>query len=496
MQSRSGRHRGLALHQRGVCRRDQSIEPPVAGSGRPHEQIVIPDRNLICLKPLACKLLHDGPASTPRPPARLPPLDAPSKMLKKIATTDVQLGMFLQAMEGSWLAHPFWKTKFVIREQRDLDALRSSGVPAVWIDLSKGSDLPAGAAAAMSEPPVRPAATHAPDGAGPGGATGHAQEAATNGVSLREEMERAAKIVRQSRDAVIDLFGQARLGKAVSSERCLPLVEEVAGSVARNPSALISLARLKTKDDYTYMHSVAVCALMVALARQLGLDEAQTREAGMAGLLHDIGKMMVPLELLNKAGPLTEPEFGQVRCHPRRGYEALKEGRSVSEAVLDVCLHHHEKIDGSGYPDHLIGDQIGLMARMGAVCDVYDAVTSVRPYKEPWDPGASIQRMAQWTGHFDRVVFQAFVKSVGIYPVGTLVRLESGRLAVVVDRNPANLVAPTVKVFYSVRSKMPIPVQLVDLGASTCRDRIVGRESSREWGFKQLDDLWRLPSNP
>ena len=405
-------------------------------------------------------------------------------MLKKIPTSQVQLGMFLQSMEGSWLSHPFWKTKFVLQDPADLEALRTSGVVAVWIDVSKGGDLaspPTSGAAPSVQVVVAPASPPAP-------------APAALRASLGEEMARAGQLMNRSRETVMSLFSEARLGHAVDVEQCLPLVEDVASSVARNPSALISLARLKTKDNYTYMHSVAVCALMVALGRQLGLSEQQVREAGLAGLLHDVGKMMMPLEVLNKPGQLDDVEYATMRSHPRLGFEALKTGGAVPDSALDVCLHHHEKMDGSGYPDKLAGEQISLLARMGAVCDVYDAITSNRPYKAAWDPAGSIQRMAQWQGHFDPAVFQAFVKSIGIFPVGTLVKLHSGRLAVVIEQNPAKLVAPVVRVFFSTKSKLPIPVQLLDLAAPGCNDKILGRELPQDWGFTHLDDLWAKPN--
>lgn len=405
-------------------------------------------------------------------------------MLKKIPTSQVRLGMFVQAVDGAWLSHPFWKTRFLLREPHDLELLQHSGVPHVWIDVGKGDDVAPTVATAPTAPTV-PAAPVAPVIATP--------PPVTIRLSLEDEMERAAQLVSRSRDAVIALFGEARLGRAINSEQCLPLVEEVTESVARNPSALISLARLKRKDDYTYMHSVAVCALMVALARQLGLDDAQVREAGLAGLLHDIGKMAMPLAILNKPGRLSDAEFDVMRRHPQRGHDLLREGGAVPEAALDVCLHHHEKFDGSGYPKRLSGEGISLLARMGAICDVYDAITSARPYKDAWDPAVSIQHMAQWAGHFDPALFQAFVKSVGIYPVGTLVRLESGRLAVVIDQVGASLLKPIVRVFYSTRSKLPIPAQLLDLSAADCHDRIVGREVPEDWGFTHIDDLWHRP---
>ncbi len=401
-------------------------------------------------------------------------------MLKKIPTADVKLGMFLQALEGSWLSHPFWKTKFVLNDPADLAALKSSGVPAVWIDVSKGGDVAA---------PDLPVVVE-----GPAAAPAPVPEAASTpviaetGLSLEEELGRAEEVLNRSKLAVMALFNEARLGKAVQALSCLPIVDEVTSSLARNPSAFVSLARLKTRDDYTYMHSVAVCGLMVALARHMGMSDEAVRDAGLAGLLHDVGKMQMPLEVLNKPGALTAAEFNVMRSHPERGFDLLKEGTQVPGAVLDVCLHHHEKMDGSGYPHKLAGQQISLMARMGAVCDVYDAITSNRPYKTAWDPAGSLQRMAQWKGQFDPVIFQAFVKSVGIYPTGTLVRLSSGRLAVVIDQNPASLVTPRVKAFYSTKSKMPIPLQTIDLAQQT--DRIVGRESPEDWGFAHLEELW------
>ena len=414
-------------------------------------------------------------------------------MLKKIRVDQVRIGMHVHELCGAWIDHPFWKARFVLRESADLQKLQGSAVRECVIDVAKGIDVAtveADAVAAPSRPALRmPAASP------PVAATVAAPAAPpTASTSFAEESRRAAVLVSKSREAVVSLFNEARMGRALDTRGCVDLVNEVAASVWRNPGAMVSLTRLKAHDDYTYMHSVAVCALMVALARQLGLAEAEAREAGLAGLLHDMGKAAMPLDILNKPGKLTEAEFTVMRSHPLRGVELLRTSDGAPTVALDVCLHHHERPDGKGYPHGLAGDAIGPYARMGAVCDVYDAITSNRPYKKGWDPAESIARMASWRhGQFDEAMFQAFVKSLGIYPTGSLVRMQSGRLAVVIEQHEGSMVTPKVRVFFSTVTNLPVSLEVLDLSQPGCSDRIAGRESNREWKFPHLDTLWVEP---
>jgi HD-GYP domain-containing protein (c-di-GMP phosphodiesterase class II) len=403
------------------------------------------------------------------------------QMLKKIAVDQLRVGMFVHQFEGAWTDHPFWRSRFSVDSRERLEMVKASAVRTCWIDTLRGLD-------AAEPEPVRPAP--ASSGAAPSPAP---QALVPVSVAAEEESRRAVGIIERGRQAVTSMFGEARLGRAVDAAQCQALVQEISESVQRNPDALVSLARLKTKDDYSYMHSVAVCALMVSLARQQGFSPDACREAGEAGLLHDIGKAVMPQTVLTKPGRLTEEEFATMKRHPERGHAILLEGRGASPAALDVCLHHHEKVDGSGYPYGLTGDRMTLLSRMGAVCDVYDAITSNRPYKSGWDPGESLARMASWKGHFDTDVFHAFVRCVGIYPTGTLVRMASGRLAVVTAQNAADPTAPVVKVFFSIKSNMHIPPMRLDLAAAQTADHIVGRESPATWGFKHLDELWIEP---
>lgn len=411
-------------------------------------------------------------------------------MLKRINVNQLLLGMHLKEFCGSWMEHPFWRTAFVLTDRKDIEAILASSISEVWIDCAQGLDVAAGEAAvseAESDAQVDAELKLIVD-----------EKRRVAPVCVAVELERATKICLQAKQAVVSMFEEARMGNTVDVGGAKQLVEEIADSVSRNPGALISLARLKTLDDYTYMHSVAVCAMMVALAKQLGFDKAQTRSAGLAGLLHDLGKAVMPMDVLNKPGKLTEAEFAIIKSHPEKGHKMLLDGVNVDPMVLDVCLHHHEKTDGSGYPKGLKGDEISLFAKMGAVCDVYDAITSNRPYKAGWDPAESLRKMAEWSnGHFEPRVFQAFVKCMGIYPVGSLVRLTSGRIGVVVEQTGKSLTTPRVKVFFSTKSNMRILPQLVDLSRPDTQEKIMGREDPAQWHFPDLNELWSdLPSTP
>ncbi|MFO3707142.1 HD-GYP domain-containing protein, partial [Xanthomonas codiaei] len=309
-------------------------------------------------------------------------------------------------------------------------------------------------------------------------------------VGIEAEVVRARRIFEDGRDTVEEMFRDVRLGRTVDTEAAMPLVEAINDSVLRHPQALISVARLKTADDYTYLHSMAVAGLMSGLARQLGLPDAQVVEAAMGGLLHDMGKAVTPLDILNKPGRLTNEEMEVMRQHPLDGHRLLVAGGVQNAVVLEIALHHHEKMDGSGYPNRLVGEEISLMSRMGAVCDVYDAISSDRPYKRGWDPAESLKQMASWKGHFDPVIFQAFVRRLGIYPVGSLVRLESQKLAVVIEQTPDALLKPKVRVFYSAKLRSHVLVQDIDLARPDCQDRIAQMESPSDWGFRDIEKLW------
>jgi len=395
------------------------------------------------------------------------------------------MGMYIHELKGPWMDHPFWRSKFVLNDPVDLQKLKASNLQQVVIDTDQGLDVlpePAEAAHQFTDKEMAMLELEGPVVAEESNAE------RLRPAALDVERRQAAKVIASSRKAIASMFKDLRMGKAVEAEAVMPIVEEISASVTRNVHALISLVRLKTVDDYTYMHSVAVCALMTALGRELKLSDSEVKQAGLAGLMHDMGKAGIPLQILNKPGSLTDNEFDVIRQHPQLGHDMLVKANISDAVTLDVCLHHHEKMDGSGYPEHLSGDQMTIFAKMGAICDVYDAVTSTRAYKPAWEPGIALKRMASWTGHFDPVVFKAFVKSLGIYPIGTVVMLKSGRLAVVVKQTPDSLLKPVVKAFFSTKSKIHIPV--IELDLSKGMDEIIGNDSAATWGVGNIDHLW------
>lgn len=265
-------------------------------------------------------------------------------------------------------------------------------------------------------------------------------------------------------------------------EKVEPLVESMVDSIFRNQDALLPLGRLKEHDHYTFQHSVSVCTLMIAFARGLELDRATIKEIAIGALLHDVGKAKVPENILNKPAKLTEAEFAKMKSHVVQSIIILQHTPGISQVALDVAGQHHERYDGTGYPNKLKGDQISLYGQMGAIVDVYDAISSDRVYHKGMPPTEALGKLLEWSKfHFDPELVRSFIKVVGIYPTGSLVRLESGRLAIVMEQHPAKLMQPVVLVIYNAKSNVYLKPEIVDLAHPASRDRVTGHEAFEAW---------------
>ncbi|QNM96880.1 HD-GYP domain-containing protein [Chitinimonas koreensis] len=395
-------------------------------------------------------------------------------MIKRVASNELKVGMYIHDLGADWSVHPFMRSAFLLRDDRDIETIVSCGIHEVYIDTDRGLDVPD----APTQDEVQRELERemiAIAAAGP---------AASIRVSTAEEMGRARAIKSQAANLVRNVMADVRLGRAVAMEAVEPMVTGITESILRNSGALIGLMHIKNKDDYTFLHSVSVCTFMVAFCRSVGLDAETTRQAGLGGLLHDTGKALVPDAILNKPGRLTDEEFEIIRRHPSDGHAILLKTPGVGEIPLDITLHHHERVDGSGYPHKLAGDQISTLTRMAAIVDVYDAITADRCYHKGMPATDALRKIFEWSKHhFDPALVKAFMRCIGIYPVGTLVLLESQRLGVVTEHNEDSLLQPRVKVFFDVRRGYLPPFEL-DLAKPMGKggaDRIVSHESPAKW---------------
>jgi HD-GYP domain-containing protein (c-di-GMP phosphodiesterase class II) len=400
-------------------------------------------------------------------------------MLKKVDSSRLRVGMFIHDLDCGWMEHPFVRNRFVITSEDEIRKILAAGIHGVTIDCARGLDVADAPTIAEAE-----AATEAEV------AAIAARPVAPLRTTLAEEFDRAMTIRRQAAGLVKTVMQDARLGKAVELDKVSHVVENITASILRNASALLGLSVIKNKDDYTFLHSVSVCTLLVAFCRSRNMDAETTYQAGIGGLLHDTGKALVPDAILNKPGRLTDEEFEIVRRHPRDGYDILRRSPEIGAIPLDITLHHHERRDGTGYPDRQGERDISELAQMAAIVDVYDAITADRCYHKGMPAAEALRKMYEWSKfHFNPALTQEFMRCVGIYPVGTLVLLESGRLAVVVEPHETSLLTPKVNVFYSTRSQTYIKPQTVDLARGVGfggGDKIVRHESPEKW---QVDPL-------
>jgi len=237
----------------------------------------------------------------------------------------------------------------------------------------------------------------------------------------------------------------ARTGRGVDIKSARAAVEDLTQSVMRNPDALGWMSKLKEEHEYTYKHSLSVCILSLVFGRHMCLPEAELHQLGLGAFLHDVGKMKIPLEVLDKPAALTAEELAEMKRHPEYGMEIVSDSGNVPDTVRDIILSHHERMNGSGYPQGLTAELIRPMTHMVAICDTYDAIVSKRPYKKPVSAVRAVEILNRERGNlFDPWLVDQFIQCVGVYPVGTLVELNNGETGIVVSANREARLHPRV----------------------------------------------------
>lgn len=397
-------------------------------------------------------------------------------MLKRVETSELRLGMYIHKLEGSWFKHPFWKSKFVLEEMWMLEALQGSAVEAVVIDTERGlNNVPPREAVAANAAAQAPGAARGMPLVAPRPA---ANKFAAARVATAKEFGTARKIAERHSKLVSRVFIEARLGRGISARTVDPLIDDIYASVQRNLYAFNGLLRCREDSEETYRHALATSALMIALARQMNLSAAETREAGMAGLLMDVGASQEtggpphPEDAWSGAAGNLEAD---AHCqHVLAGHALLKAAGDIPDAVLKVCLRHHERLDGSGYPHRLAGHDIDQLSRMAAICDTYDLLVAGREGRPGLDPAEAIRYIGENCVGLDPAIMVDFIEMVGIYPIGAFVELRSGRLAMVVDEDPTERALPTVFTFWSKPLGKKVKSEAIELSQCYGADEIVG----------------------
>jgi len=393
-------------------------------------------------------------------------------MIKRISTSELCVGMFIHDLDAKWMDHPFFSSRFLIQDEKSIQRIASAGLRRVYIDTSRGGDVDSGLSQASVEQALQTELESVAE-----------QPAKPSGSAPAVvEMERARSLYRETTTVVRNLMAATRSGRQVDVAALDPVAERMVQSAFRNPHALAGISRIKTKDEYTFMHCVGVSTLLVSFAKEMDLPQQQVHDIAVGGLVHDIGKSLVPQNVLNKPGRLTEDEFVKMKDHVSYSRDLLQGLPGISGTALDVALLHHERMDGSGYPNGRGGKRISLIGRMSAIVDVYDALTSVRVYKDAWEPTQAMKKLIEWSpDHFDGELVQRFVRCIGIYPVGSVVALASGRVGIVLEQGE-NLMQPMIRVVYNRkyrRFERPVDIDLARVG----EDRLVEAVSPLRYGI-------------
>lgn len=366
-------------------------------------------------------------------------------MIKKIRTEDLEVGMFVDDFNVPWLDHPFLSSKKKLTGPKDIDLVLQHGIREVYIDTSRGLDSAKAVASQEAQAEVRRDMDR--DLEAPAAAEEEGPLEAGDTTPFAQEFRQAKKVYAQAKVMVKDLLQDARMGQSIDGERAAAVVDGMVDSIFRNRDALSSLSRLKSFDDYTFMHSVNVGVLALSLGRHLGFVKGELRRLGIGAILHDVGKMKVPELILNKTGRLTDEEFAVIKTHPLHGAKILMDTKEVPDDCSAVALNHHERFNGRGYPRGLQGLTIGKFGLISAIVDVYDAITSDRVYHQGMSSHQAMQKIYEWSKNdFYPIYVQKFIQSVGIYPVGSVVRLDTGEVGVVSRQNQNALMRPWVRV--------------------------------------------------
>jgi putative nucleotidyltransferase with HDIG domain len=379
--------------------------------------------------------------------------------LRKVYIGDLKAGMYVSALDRPWLDTPFLFQGFYIEED-DINEI-AQYCEYVFIDEKVSrkplKKSPSGTGATVSRAQVL--------------FPGKNLKTYVDTINWRKEYPKAKQAISTLSSCLRDILSRNEKGIPLEVDKIIKAVEPMINSVIRNPDACIWLARMKQEDSYIYEHSLGASIWAVALGRQLGLPKPDLRTLAIGGLLFDVGKLQLDKNIMRANRRLTAEEFEIIKSHVPLGVKSLKEGGMVNQDVIDMVAHHHERHNGKGYPQGLAGNQIPVFARIAAIADCYDAITSHRIYAKAMPPSMAIKMLYEWKDiDFQSELIEEFIQAIGIYPAGTLVELSSGEVAIVVAEYRTRRLRPQVMVVLDKNKKPLDDIRVIDLLEATTTD--------------------------
>ena len=378
---------------------------------------------------------------------KLNELTIDSVELVQVAVKDLKVGMFVSKLDRPWLETNFLFQGFELKNQADIEEVQRQ-CDFVYIDVNKQTHVPRYVATSTPYTKDYLEQVKPPE----------------KRTSFQQEIKKAEVIYRKTSSLVKSFMEEIQLGRPINVLAAKKAVSYCVDSILNAPDALMLMTQLKNRDEYTAQHSMNVCVFAIALGRQINLSVAELNNLGLCGMMHDMGKMRVPLEVLNKAGRLSPEELKIMQSHTTLGWQILLSTSGMYAGAVDVAYTHHERLDGNGYPRGLKAEQITPYARIVAIVDMYDAVSSNRIYQKGRSHLDAIKVLTECStsGHLDSPLTMKFIECLGIYPAGSMVELNSGEVAMVVEVNQKSKLKPKVMMLLDLNKKRCDPF-LVDL---------------------------------
>lgn len=366
------------------------------------------------------------------------PFEIDSLKRVQINVKDLKIGMYVSELDRPWLETNFWFQGFELKNHADIEAVQKQ-CDFVYIDTTVKTQVPR--YESKSTPHTR-------------NYLGQARP--TEGrPKFNQEFKKAEFVHHKSSILVKSFMEEVKFGRPINVVAAKEAVANCVDSIINAPSALMLMTQLKNRDEYTAQHSMNVCIYAIALGRQMNLSNVDLNNVGMCGMMHDMGKLLVPLDILNKPGRLTPEEFAMMQSHTIKGWQVLINTDGMYAGAVDVAYMHHERLDGNGYPRKLTAEQITPFARMVAIADMYDAVSSDRVYQDgrPHLDAVKILTEDSRNGHLDPALTMKFIECMGIYPIGSLVELTSGEVGMVVEIYPKAKLKPKIMMLQDANKK-------------------------------------------